>query len=314
MNYKEVAIVICSYKNRTDVLFKHLNSIKDFDIYIAVRDYDYIESGYDKYEFNDNIKFLYLKDVTNIANTRYAATEQVLDLGYKGMIMIDDDIEGYVLYTTDSEKRTTSDAYKPKKKSIEDTCKYMVDKANEYDAGVVGINFSGHVHWQKPNSIRVNKHISWGAFVFINLDLCRKYNIRHEKNVDLFEDMDVAMQFLLNGITCIMLADHGMVTKISYNSVVGDNNRRYLMGINLYLKYRDYVKFYLHRNQKDLRVKLNYNVIFDGYKNYGKQYIIDDPMHNKLYELAKEHDVDGIVNLLKNPIKNESKRSRRNKS
>lgn len=302
MNYNEVAIVICSYKNRTDILFKYLNNIKDFNIYIAVRDYDYIESGYNKYEFNDNIKFIFLENATNICNTRYEATQRIMSLGYKGMIMIDDDINGkYIYYTTDSEKRKTSASYAPKKKSLEDTCKYIIDMANKYDAGSAGLNFAYNISFVDPGKIRINKHVLFGAFIFLNLTYLKEYNITHDiSGKELHEDLDVVLQLLLNGITCITLFDHGFMTKISYESVVGNNDKRQEMQVNTYLKYRDYITFYLSRGKKELRIKPNWKYVFDGYKKYGKQYIIDDEFHNSIYECAKKYDYAGIKNLLEN--------------
>ena len=300
---KETAIVICSYKNRTDILFKYLNEYEDFDIYIVVRDYDYIESGYDKYEFNDNIKFIKLPNLHTITDTRYYAQQEMIKLGYRAMIMIDDDIKGKFVYRiSQDKKRTTSDTYGADKKSLPYMFNEMIEKANEYDAAFVGVMFGNTIGFSKPDRIKVNRGLTCCACTFHNLDYCKKYDIYYDiDNQHILEDLDVVIQYMMHGLNCITLQYYGIFTNFNTDlSTVVDNVTGYdKLIINTYLKYRDYVTLWVKKSGI-LGIKTNWKIVYNAIENnLGKQFIIDDEYHNKMFLYCNNYDINNLVELIK---------------
>ena len=279
---KETAIVICSYKNRTNVLFDYLNNIKDFDVYIVVRTNDYNESGYDKYEFNDNIKFLKSDNLHNVTDTRWFGHQEIMKLGYRGMIMIDDDIRGkYIYYITPETKRTTSNSYKPLKASVEETCKYIISPT-----------FGTNIGFKKPNKIKLNTGLTCCAFTFHNLDYCRQYNITYDiNNPKILEDLDVVIQYLFRGLNCITIDYYGVLTNFDTDlSLVVNKDDGYTeLILNTYLKYRDYVSITVKKTGI-LGIRINWKKIYNAFVNgLSEQYILENEYHNKLYDLCKQY-------------------------
>lgn len=314
ITYKETAIVICSYKNRTDILFKYINYIKDFDIYIVVRTNDYVESGYDKYVFNDNIHFLKSDNLHNVTDTRWFGHQEVMKLGYRGMIMIDDDIKGkYVYYIDKDHKRSTSNTYKSLQRSIEDLCKELVDKSNEYDAAFASPMFGNNIGFNKPEEIKLNKSLTCCAFTFHNLDICRQYNITYDINNNyILEDLDLVIQYMFRGLNCITLRYYGILVDLNTDkslAVNGTNGYDKLI-MNTYVKYRDYLSLYIKKSGI-LGLRNNWKLIYNSFYNkLDEQYIIDDLYHNTLYKYCKSNNAEMVKYTIRNKHKYEKTRKK----
>ena len=305
LKYEDVAIVVCTYKNRYDCLLKHANTWAEyFPVYIVCREDDYKVSGYDKYDWNDKVNVMFLNNVHNIMETREAAKNRIVELGYRGMIMIDDDIDGETARKiTPESKRTTSNSYKPLPYLFIDLLKDLVDYANEYDASFNSTIMPMNIGFGEPGKVGVNGNLNYGCLVFINLEDLQKHNISYEVKHELHEDFDIVFQLLRAGCTCITLLDRCFYMK-GYDpktSVVGEES---WLKIGTYIKWKNYYTI-----DAIYRKKNGGCWVITGRKNLKKLFnskgelFIDTEYNKKLYELCKEEfygnrDLNRIIEFI----------------
>lgn len=305
LKYSDVAIVVCTYKNRYDCLLKHANTWAEyFPVYIVCREDDFQKSGYDKYDWNEKINVMLLNDVHNIMETREVAKNNIIKHGYRGMIMIDDDIDGEIAKKILPEtKRTTSDSYSAITFPFVDLLKDLVDYANEYDASFNSTIMPMNIGFGTPNKVGVNSSLNYGCLVFINLEDLQKHNISYEVEHELHEDFDIVFQLLQAGCTCITLLDRSFAMK-GYDpntSVVGEES---WLKIGTYLKWKNYYTI-----DAIYRKKNGGTYLITGRKNLKKifnnkeGYFIDTEYNKKLYELCKEEfygnrDLNRIIDFI----------------
>lgn len=306
IKYSETAVVICTYKNRYDCLLKHVNSwTNDFPVFIVCRRDDFTKSGYDAYQWNDKVNVILLDNVHNIMETREAAKNEIIKLGYRAMIMIDDDINGDIAKKILPEtKRTTSDSYSSVSFPFLDLLKDLVDYANEYDASFNSTIMPMNIGFGTPGKVGVNASLNYGCLVFINLEDLQKHNISYETEIELHEDFDIVFQLLRAGCNCITLLDRCFSMK-GYDpntSVVGDES---FLKVGTYLKWKNYYPIdAVYRKRNDCHVitgRKNLKKLF----NNKEEYFEDTEYNKQLYDICKEQfygerNIDKIIEFIVN--------------
>ena len=288
LTHKDVAVCICTYKNRYDMMLKHINDFKPFNVYVVCRRNDFIESGYDKYEWDDNVHVILLDNVKNLNETREAARIELTKLGYKAAIMLDDDIHGdFAMKISPESKRETSESYRAFQVPFMELLEKLLNTANEYDASFCSAAWPLYIGFGTPGAVAVNSGLIFGGVVFINLEDLAKHNLKYETDLHVIEDVDIVFQLLRVGCTCTTLGDYSyrMIPYSAETSVVGDEN---WIKVATFLKWKNYyglnTQFRKRYNNYVLQARPNTRKLFKNPDEYFK----NDAYTRGLYDLCKE--------------------------
>ena len=310
IQYNEVAVVVCTFKNRFDILLKHLSSYKPFQVYVVCKEWDYTESGYDKYDWDDNVHVLFEQNVHNIMESREWARKEIRKLGYRAIIILDDDMKGdKVEHIVPEKKRATSDTYGYIYEPFVELLKELVNRTNEYDASWGSPIFFSNIGFYHPGKTFVNTTLNYGQFCFVNLEDMEKLNMCYDVRDTIHEDADLVFQFLRNGCTCITLGDWAYVMSLdkasSKVSTVGDENYENFLKVGLYLKWKDYVtltaSYRGEVNKNKIGIRSNTKRLF----NNKEEYVLNNEYCKGLYELCEQEmnggrDSKKIVEYIRN--------------
>lgn len=298
MTSKDIAIYIPSYKNRYDELFNYLNKIDNYDIYLILsEDDDQKKNYFEKYNFNMNIHFIETSCKT-IGEKRQYIIDNAYHCGYKYAVQLDDDIRGYASKITKESKRTTSDSYAKIRIELKELIDNIVDYIRESKVSYVSPMFPFSLGFSKPGSIHENKSLNFGQCNVIDVDKVHKLGLKYDTRPNVHEDIDMVIQLLQHGCTCITLGDYAFeVVPNSSNlssSVVAGNSALDLCRMSLYCKYRDGITLRIGK-RGELRMTCN----LSKYWNTEDIPIKDDEYHKKVYELCLAQDADGLKELIR---------------
>ena len=310
IQYNEVAIVICTFKNRSDILLSHLDEFYPFQVYVVCKEWDYTESGYDKYDWNDNVHILFEQNVHNIMESREWARKEIRKLGYRGMIILDDDLRGDKAEQIIPEtKRKNSNTYGYITRSLVDLFRELINRTNEHDASFGSPLFYTNIGFYHPGKTFINTTINYGQFCFINIEDMEKLNICYDTRDTIHEDADLVFQFLRNGCNCITLGDWAYIMSLdkssSKNSTVGDENYENFLKIGLYLKWKDYVTLTASYRGKTNKNKIGIRTNTKRLFNNKEEFILNNEYTYGLYNLCEEQmngerDSSKIIEYIRN--------------
>ena len=295
-------IVICTYKNRESLTLGNLDKLKPYNIFLFIRRDDFYESEYDKYDFPDNVNIELIDNVTNINNTREKAVSIMQSKGYDYMFMIDDDIYLDHAYKISSKGlRPSGKTHRLEKIPIVELFNKIIDTANEYNASFCSPQIEYNVGFNKPGQVFVNTRLTFGTFVWLNIKDMKEYNIHYDDETKhVAEDMDIVLQMMWKGLTCITVGDYAFKWKFDkrqkhVGSTVGDEEhyKRYKMGI--YNKWKDYINVCVRRGK--VIFKPRYKEIVG---KYPEEYIIDTPFYRNLKDISKTFDTKAFHEYLLN--------------
>lgn len=295
----KVAIYIPTYNNRYSDMLNYANIlIKSYDVFIIFSNNDEELKSYNTYEWDEKIQKVYC-DAKTIGEKRQFTLDYLYKRGYKYVIQIEDDIRTFASEINDSSKRTTSDSYAKVKISIEKMLDKMLKTAQEHNAAFVSPSFPFSLGFSKPGAIAINKSLNFGQFNMVDVEMLKKYNIHYDIRENVHDDIDLVLQLLQNGLTCVTLKDTAFEvigsSSLLENSTICNGNKQDLMRINLYLKYRDGISLRIGKHG-ELRMTCK----LDKYFNTKEIPVKDDKYHRELFELCKKYDIEGIKNLINN--------------
>lgn len=299
ISFERTAIYIPTYNNRYSDMLNYANTLSDLcDVYIVFSNNDEKLDSYNNYNWNDKIQKVYC-DAKTIGEKRQFTLDFLYNRKYKYAIQIEDDIKTYASEINDSTKRTTSDSYARAKISLETMIIKMLKTAIEHNAAFVSPSFPFSLGFSKPNTMSINKSLNFGQFNMIDIEQLNNYNIKYDTRENVHDDIDLVLQMLQNGLTCITLKDVAFEvigsSSLLENSTICNGDKQDIMRINLYLKYRDGISLRIGKHG-ELRMTCK----LDNYFNTKEIPIKDDAYHNELYELCKKYDIEGIKSLIKN--------------
>lgn len=299
---KRIAICIPSYKNRYSNLLSNLVNIdKKYDIYVFLSENDFETSGYDKYDWTpSNIEYV-VTPCKSIFEKRQYMLDFVREHNYDGYFQLDDDI----MFTrcgkiSEKTKRTTSNSYRAEICDFNELLDVLVKKAEEYDAGFSSPVFPYIIGFSKPNTVNVNKALTYGQFFYLDIHKMNEFNINFDTSGTIHEDMDVVLQLIQNGVNCITVGDYCLAlnsTAIYASSKASTTLNRYDAGIlkvGLYLKYRDGITLRVN-NKNGTLIAMTKPAKYFGTKEIP---IKNDKYHQGLYEICKTRDLAKVIEYI----------------
>lgn len=295
----DTAVFIPSYQNRYDEIFNYVNNIDKYNVYIILsKDDSNLKNYYDKFSFNSNIHLIET-DCKTIGEKRQFIMDYAYENGYRYVIQLDDDIRKYGYRITEETKRKTSDSYRREKISLVDLLDVLVDYIKDNNCSYVSPMFPFSLGFSKPGKRNINKNLNFGQCNIINSDDFHNLGLKYDTRKNVHEDIDIVIQLLQNGKTCVTLGDYGFeVVPNSSNlssSVVAGTSALDLCRIRLYLKYRDGISLRIGK-----RGELRLTCRLDNYWNTKEIPIKEDKYHKEIYELCQEGDIEKIKEYIRN--------------
>lgn len=293
------AIFIPSYQNRYDEVFNYINNIANYQIYIILSaDDPNLANYYSKFMFNDNIHLIETNCQT-IGEKRQYILDYAYEHGYKYAVQLDDDIRGYGYRITDETKRKTSNSYAREKIELKELIDILVDYIDSNNVSYVSPMFPFSLGFSQPGKRNINKNLNFGQCNVINVVDFNNLNLKYDTHKNVHEDIDIVIQLLQNGKTCVTLGDYGFeVVPNSSNlssSVVAGNSALDLCRIRLYLKYRDGISLRIGK-----RGELRLTCKLDKYWNTKVIPIKEDKYHQEIYALCQEGDIEKLKEYIRN--------------
>jgi len=297
--FKHIAIYIPTYNNRYSEMLNYVNTlVKSFSVFIIFSNNDDKLDSYNNYNWDPNVKKIYC-DAKTIGEKRQFAVDYIYKQGFNYIIQIEDDVRTFASEINENTKRSTSNSYAKAKISIEEMISRMITIAQDYDAAFVSPSFPFSLGFSKPGALAINRSLNFGQFVMVDAKKLNQYNIKYDTQENVHDDIDLVLQLLQHGLTCITLKDTAFElissSSLLENSIICNGNKQDLMRINLYLKYRDGISLRIGKHG-ELRMTCK----LDKYWNTFEIPIKNDPYHQKMYELCKNYDINGIKELIKN--------------
>ena len=293
------AIYIPTYKNRYSNFLKYCNTICDkFDIYICLSTYDDHINEYDNYNFDKRITIL-KNDGETIGSKNQQVFDYLYENGYTHVLLVEDDVLPIAHKITEETKRTTSNSYKKIKCDFIELINKMIDTCEKYDATFVSPLWPFSLGFQKPNKLNINKGINFGQCCIYNIKYLHDNNIRFNINKIVHQDIEIVINMLQHGLTCITIADYEFnlvpASINEENSILHNGtNTQDLMRLDLYKRYRDGINLRIGKHG-ELRMICRLNRFFNTFDLFIK----GDDYHNKMYELCCNNDVEGVKDLIR---------------
>lgn len=307
-NDKLPPVFIPSYKNRKGTIIPNLGDIPgEVHLFIYEDDrHNYPES------FPGNVTVHEIRkeefdsmglEWRGIGPKREYMLEFAKQSNFKHIIMIDDDRSFDVWYA--DQPRTTSVSNTKKKGSIWDAFKLALKLVNDYDNwGIVGLAHAeincAHYTWKKV--LKFPAHSV--AALMLNVETLKDVHYSQKFGKTILEDLSLDVECYKRDIKTFELPFIASFDNDKSLSMFGNNTisstkedgYQYRCIMNTYLLYRDYLKFVLTKN--------SLFTIVPNWKNIEKGIeIVDDPLHNALYEACKNGDYQKVYDILTNGIK-----------
>lgn len=298
----KVVICIPTYNNRYSEVLNYINKLTSLcDVFIVFSNSDDKLKEYDSYDWNDKINKVYC-DAKTIGEKRKFLVNYLYDKGYQYIIQIDDDVRTFASEINESTKRTTSDSYAKHKITLETLITRLIDKMIQYDAAFISPSFPFSLGFSKPGAIAINKSLNFGQFTVVDVLKLKANNIEYDTRDNIHEDIDLVIQMLQHGMTCVTLKDTAFEvtgsSSLFENSTVCQASKLDYARVNLYLKYRDGISLRIGK-----RGELRLTCKLDKYWNTFEIPVKNDLYHNKMYELCQKYDIEGIKELIRNKNK-----------
>ena len=286
---KKLAYCVYVYKHRSDCLLGNLKKIKGFDVFIVTQGNDPKLDEYQQY-IGGNVNIMHFEDATSIFMKRDMLLQKLVELGYDGVIMTDDDICFNGKKITPETKRTTSDSYRAIPCDYQELLDVLVKTAEEKDAGYVTFVFPPYIGFQKPGKINVNRGINTAPFHYIDLDKVRDNNLHFDTSGSVHEDIMFVVDMLRKHINVAIICDYTYTYHGTQKTSTIGNNIEDLFKLQMYIDngFKMAVKKDGH-----LRNTIPYTKIYEN-----KFVPVWD---DELVKLCKQKDVNAVKDyLLKN--------------
>lgn len=286
------AICMTVYKNRYTHMLQLIKDIKGFDIFIVAQRNDPNLNEY--YEYDAEVL---VPDVKSIFDKREYIRNEMIDRGYEGFFMIDDDIKAFVKITEET-KRTTSDTYRPTPTNIQEVLDKMLAASTNLNCDFVGIALWQYLGFSRPNKINVNKSLNCGQFVYFRTAALKELDLHYDTSGLINEDLDMVIRLLQHGKNCCTVMDytyiqgnHRYSKKHVSETTLYENGIKQIERMNM----RNVVKH--HSSMKIRPDGILTNVIrFNKYYNTFELPKVDE----KILEFCKDEDLEGLREYLKN--------------
>lgn len=298
------AICVPVYKHRSDILLNMLKEVDDkFDIFVVTQINDPCVNEYNDFGFE-----VLVPEVTSIFQKREYIRNEMVDRGYKGFFMFDDDVKSFVKITEDT-KRTTSNSYAPIKCNVNEVLDVVIKRADDYNCDFVSINFAAFIGFEKPNRIVINRHLSTaGAATYFRTAALNKFDIHYDVSGKVSEDIDIVIKLLQRGCNCTTVSDYAFRT---VDGVYGTaSHKKYS---TLFRESEEFEKIYMNNTLKyNLGITINKNNVLHNVRKYDKYFnTFELPQIDKnILNFCKNEDILGLKMYLINK-KNEKNSNRK---
>ena len=195
-------------------------------------------------------------------------------------------------------KRTTSDSYGKVKITLNDLIDVIVNYIKEHQVSYVSPMFPFSLGFSKPGAVHENKGLNFGQCNVIDVEKVQSLGLKYDTRPNVHEDIDMVIQLLQHGCTCITLGDYAFeVVPNSSNlssSVVAGTSALDLCRMSLYCKYRDGITLRIGK-RGELRMTCN----LSKYWNTEEIPIKEDEYHKQVYDLCLAQDAEGLKELIR---------------
>lgn len=291
---KRNAICVPVYKHRSDLMLNMLKEIDNsFDIFVVSQENDPCVNEYDAYGFE-----VLIPEVTSIFQKREYIRNEMINRGYEGFFMFDDDVKKFVKITEES-KRTTSNSYAPVDCHINEVLSKMLERSIDYNCDFVSINFAVFIGFEQPNRIILNKHLSTaGAVSYFRTKALDKFNIHYDTTGNISEDIDIVIKLLQHGCNCSTVSDYAFRT---VDGVYGtESHKKYS---TIFKESYDFERLYMNNTLKyNLGIALNKNNVLHNVRKYDKYFNTFElpKIDENILNFCKEEDILGLKTYLIN--------------
>lgn len=285
------AICITVYKNRYIDMLKLIKDFKDsFDVYIVAQQNDPKLNEYYCWDVT-----VLTPDVKSIFQKREYIRNEMIDRGYEGFFMIDDDIKSFVKITPET-KRTTSDTYRPVQSNIVEVLHKMIETSEKFNSDFVGLGLWQYLGFSKPDKVNINKSLNCGQFVYFKTEPLKTYDLHYDVSGLINEDLDMVIKLLQRGRNCCTVMDY------TYTQYQHRYSKKHLDGTTMYnnelsgielMNMRNVVKF--HTSMKMRPDGILTNVI--KWNKYYNTFDLPDVDENIL-SFCKNEDLQGLKDYL----------------
>lgn len=307
-------LFIPSYGNRKNNLVSKLCSkevVLKRPVKVFCYDYDFVDSGYDKYELPDNVEFVKIPfdefKSRGFERCIQAKRQWMLEWAHKNNVdaywQIDDDFKrAGVVVKAMSELPPEAKKCELEDKPLEDVLKDIEDRLPE-DWGLAGaFNSKGSM-----GIVKCGNKADWITnspviqAVLLNAKECLKRNINYDPEKFNFEDISMMIDIVESGLTAYKAyGDYIEMEAPGKNSFTADYSK---CSYNIYKKYGDFIKLRLDKSGK---YKGQSSVVFaaaDKHRIKNNKRKIDDDAHNRLRAAGSfEEFVNILIDLDNNGL------------
>lgn len=177
-------VFVLTYKNRPDNIIQRLLSNKisvdeNRKVYFVCYDFDFKESGYDKYELLKNMEFLKIDFQNDFVKNGYERCVQAkrhfiinkaIEMGYHFCWLLDDDL-------LDAWKMIDLEKHKKEKIALEEALQYMEKSVSYKDFSVASFPSSSGAITFVRRVPSIVEHLFTCDNFYVNLDVMKRENL-----------------------------------------------------------------------------------------------------------------------------------------
>lgn len=307
--YDPYPMCIRTYKNRVSSLLGNLKEFSDREIHIFLYDFDYEESGYDKYGW-ENMKNIHIHKInlekdffpkgwTRSTQSKLAyIQDEMTRLGVPKFQMFDDDLKMKVKMCDGKNKFSEkSNAWTQKKIEISLPDALRIEEfllENTENWGIAGFGGDLTTTWYDEKNI-FKRNALPTRIITVNNELLNKNKLHFTPEKKYHEDMDMCIRVIQKGFTCPLINILAIDTAVPSNvpNAAGTNASENNYQMVMYAKWRDYIRLNIAKNGN-----LNGNVAYKIIEKFPKEFI--RPENEELYQACKDMNVDKVYEILEN--------------
>ena len=304
--YEPYPMCIRTYKNRVSSLLGNLKEFGKREIHIFLYDFDYEESGYDKYGW-ENMKNIHIHKInlekdffpkgwTRSTQSKLAYIQDTMtELGIEKFQMFDDDLKmsvkmcnGKYITKSGSEAQKKIEISLPDALQIEE---YLLNNMENW--GIAG--FGGDMTTTFYNEDCVYKKNSLPTrIITVNNKILNENKLHFTPEKKYHEDMDMCIKVIQKGLISPLFLILGIDTSVPSNvpNAAGTNTSENNYQMVMYEKYRDYIRLNIAKNGN-----LNGNIVYKYVEKFPQGF--SKPENEELYQACKDMNIDKVIEILK---------------
>lgn len=306
-NLTPYPMCIRTYKNRVNSLLGNLKEFGNREIHIFLYDFDYKESGYDKYGW-ENMKNVHIHKInlekeffpkgwTRSTQSKLAYIQDTMtDLGIKKFQMFDDDLKMKVNMCNGKKKfyekynkwsQNKIEISLPQALQIEE---YLLENTQNW--GIAGFGGDLSSCWYDEKEIFKRNSLPT-RIITVNNELLNQNNLHFTPDKKYHEDMDMCIKVIQKGMISPLFEFFAIDTAVPSNvpNAAGTNASENNYQMVMYEKYRDYIRLNIAKNGN-----LNGNIVYKYVEKFPNGF--SKPENNELYEACKNMDIEKVYEIL----------------